>query len=146
MTRKGLCRVISLITTTCFLGTQSALGSPKSPASAPDSEPIPIGAISDAANSSASDLHSLIRWHVPEVLGTVQQRWQGSSDKVIFHIQDTHANYDSQMHAAQILEMLLQSPFKDKIRLLAVEGAAGRIDLSSFKVYPDKEILKGIAH
>ncbi len=140
-------RSISLSTALCFVWTQTVLAIPQSSSVMPDKTPAQQQAASPDASSamSASDLDALLLINIPDAFGTVQERSQGNSGKIILHIQDTHANYESQMNTANILDLLLKDRFKEKIRLVGVEGAAGRIDVAPLKAYPDKQILKKIS-
>ena len=43
---------------------------------------------------------------VPENLGKIQQRFQGNKERIVIHIQDSHANYEAQKNYAGILQKL----------------------------------------
>ncbi|MFC2149282.1 hypothetical protein ACFLQ8_01115 [Candidatus Auribacterota bacterium] len=78
------------------------------------------------------DLKKIIDIDVPANFGAVTERFEGPSDKVIIHIQDIHCNFEAQKNLATILKGLKASEFKNDLKLIAVEGATGNIDLSPF--------------
>jgi len=61
---------------------------------------------------------------------------------VIIHIQETHANYDTQQHLVAILEYLIQ---RYGVRLILVEGGDGDVSLSYFRDYGSLEQRKRAA-
>lgn len=89
---------------------------------------------------------------IPENIGKIKEVWEGDLEKnerVIFHIQDSHANYEAQMNIAKILEHLLHN--KDKSAspiLICLEGAEGKVDVSKISKLPDtyNDVKKNITN
>ncbi|HLD49802.1 MAG TPA: hypothetical protein VJC08_01240, partial [bacterium] len=75
---------------------------------------------------------------LPSELGTIEERFQGKQDRVVLLIQDAHSAGEAQKSMRQILEFYE----KQGVRLIAVEGAAGKMDTELFRAYPDREKLK----
>ena len=79
---------------------------------------------------------SVYKINVPEKNGKVQQRYRGKSNKTIIHVQDAHSSFEAQQNIAQLIESLVT---QENISTVAVEGAAGEVNLSAFKSFPIKE-------
>ena len=75
-------------------------------------------------------------------LGTVKFVHKGTSDKVVFHIQDAHCNYAAQNKIYDIINVLNQ---EYQVKELNLEGGYGDYDLSVFTEMPDKAIRKKVA-
>ncbi|MFN0116758.1 MAG: hypothetical protein ACKVQC_00505 [Elusimicrobiota bacterium] len=62
--------------------------------------------------------------------------------KILIHIQDVHMNKEAQVNIAQGIQELIN---KGQVDLIALEGAFNNIDLSAFRSFPDKEIVRNVA-
>lgn len=65
-----------------------------------------------------------------------------SGAPVIIHIQEAHANFDTQKHLVAILEHLIQ---RYGVRLILVEGGTGDVSLRYFRDYGSPERRKQVA-
>lgn len=78
---------------------------------------------------------------IPQDLGNITQTFQGSSDKLVIHIQDLHTHYEAQDKEAKIIEYLMD---KYGVNLVCVEGAEGDFEenLKFFRSYPEDDHLR----
>jgi hypothetical protein len=61
---------------------------------------------------------------------------------VVIHIQDVHMNEEAQWNIREAIRSLIQC---DQVKLVALEGAAGDIDVSPFTSYPHRDVIKQTA-
>ena len=106
-----------------------------SPLSAQSPKGVPR--VSDS-HSLASRPKALAALGLPSELGTIEERFEGKQDRVVLLIQDAHSAAEAQRSMRQILEYYE----KQGVRLIAVEGAAGKLDVELFRAFPDREKLK----
>ena len=79
---------------------------------------------------------------IPKELGTVKERYRGSTDKVVIQIQDAHTSYQAQANIARIIESLVS---EDTIDTVAVEGAEGELLTNDFRTFPESTIRWNVA-
>ncbi|PIQ86362.1 MAG: hypothetical protein COV74_05040 [Candidatus Omnitrophica bacterium CG11_big_fil_rev_8_21_14_0_20_45_26] len=79
---------------------------------------------------------------IPEKMGTVKSRFQGKKDELVIHIQDAHVNYDAQMNIARIIETVAKA---QKVDLINVEGASGKLNHEVLAAYPDQAVRKAVS-
>jgi hypothetical protein len=82
--------------------------------------------------SPSLDAEKIKDLFIPESFGSIVKKWEPEpieNNKSVILIQDAHCNYEAQHNIAKILETLVRDY---KIDLVAIEGAAGDIDLSRF--------------
>ena len=101
-----------------------------------------IGAIS-TQTSLPLNVINISNIHIPEQYGRIENtkyenRAPGISPKqpLIVLIKDAHCNYEAQQNIAKIIESLINNYNVD---LVAIEGAAGTLDLSKFGNFPDNK-------
>ncbi len=70
---------------------------------------------------------------LPEAIGRVQDRYQGSSGQTIICIEDLHCHYEVQKNIASILTRLLKS---QDIGIIGLEGGSGTVDLGPLRTFP----------
>lgn len=83
--------------------------------------------------------HGVYKVRVPEELGQVKERYQGSSDKVVVHIQDAHTSFEAQKNLQKIIQYLVTG---EDVSAVAVEGAEGDANLNALRripALPEKE-------
>ncbi len=86
---------------------------------------------------------SMIESCVPEKNGSIQMVHRNpASDKWVIHIQDAHCNAEAQNNIADILEKLQR---KSCLDVVLMEGAAGAVDTSPLKSYPDTKSRDEVA-
>ncbi|MDD5084744.1 MAG: hypothetical protein PHE61_01730, partial [Candidatus Omnitrophica bacterium] len=93
----------------------------------------PAFGLSDASESLSA------KGVLPAEIGSVLEQHKGANGKIIFHIQDAHANYEAQKHIAGIIQYINKTYATD---LIALEGTAGEINpyfLSTFPVQSARE-------
>jgi hypothetical protein len=93
---------------------------------------------SSAVSTMPADLHTV---NVPTNLGTIQEIYRGSTDKLVVLIQDAHAVPDAQRNIQKLIGFFEQ---KYRIPLVALEGAASSLEPLIFKTFPDKELLRKV--
>ena len=78
---------------------------------------------------------------VPPELAFIQDQYQGDSGRFVVLIQDAHA-----IPAAQESIQKLIGHFQTTygVNLVALEGAAARLDAQIFRSFPEEELLKGV--
>jgi hypothetical protein len=79
---------------------------------------------------------------IPTKFGKVKERYRGTNNKVIVHIQDAHTSYEAQENIANIIQQLVK---EDVVDVVAVEGAEGKVDLAPFRVFPVDDIRWQVA-
>lgn len=77
---------------------------------------------------------------IPEGFGKVVETYQGTSSRVIVHLQDLHCNYECQMNIVRILRHLMKT---SGLRLVNCEGAAGALDPALF-TFKDKKMQRKV--
>jgi DNA-directed RNA polymerase subunit F len=99
----------------------------------------------DAAAAPLQGTYSVLSadsFSLPEELGTVKYRCQGSGEKVLVHIQDAHCNFGAQKKISSIIGFLNK---EYGIRNINLEGGAGEYDISFFSDIPDVSIRRKVA-
>ncbi|OVE76843.1 hypothetical protein BVX98_04515, partial [bacterium F11] len=76
---------------------------------------------------------------LPSQYGNIRKVKEGTSDTLILHIQDIHQNKEAQENISNLLQSLIN---QEKVDLVALEGAFGRIDLKIFRDFPDQRAVK----
>lgn len=79
---------------------------------------------------------------VPDSLGSVIARHQGSSGNLVVHIQDAHCDASTQTNIAELLKYLRREYGINSVNL---EGGEGDYDLSMFSEIGDKEARRQVA-
>ncbi len=92
-----------------------------------------------------ADLNAILKVPLSSQIGTVRESFQGGPDKLIIHIQDSHANYEVQSNYIKILTELRKFAGANTINFVAVEGAAGTVDTARLRTFPDKDVRDAIA-
>ncbi len=79
---------------------------------------------------------------IPSVLGRVTELRRGETDKLIIHLQDSHADSTAQFNITDIIKDFVT---KYDIRLVCLEGASSQIDTSFYDDFPDQPKKNKIA-
>lgn len=80
--------------------------------------------------------------HVSPQIAVPRENRSGSDQKLIVHVQDAHASLSAQKNISNLLDSLVQ---QYNIRLIAVEGSSGAIDLSLLANFPDAGARRRLA-
>ncbi|GEM_PF-3538919 len=97
---------------------------------------LPISVFSIQQNFSQDHLI-----YLPPSLGLIEEIHRGKRKEFVFLIQDAHSNYSAQKNIAATIEFLSK---KQKIDLVAVEGAHGEIDTDIFRAFPSRVVTKNV--
>lgn len=138
---KGPLKVISIITLWSFLLSCTAgnILIEKSWAVTPSEGLTSVGLSADGpAFPGTIDVNGFT---LPACLGTIRDRHDSGSGKVIVHIQDAHCNYAAQKQIKKIIEFIDNKYGVDVINL---EGGAGEYDLSLFTDIASPEIRQKV--
>lgn len=128
-------RFVSLLVAVMFLSEM-----PAPFAAAETGNPVPPAHVAASQKPvSADDIF------VPENYGFVKARFKGTSGKMLLYIEDIHANREVQENIANIIRHVRNTTAREGLRLIAVEGAQGRIDPSLLKSCPDRAAKEKIA-
>lgn len=80
---------------------------------------------------------------IPEDMGTVEDRWEGSSDKLFVLVQDAHVSLEVQLHIAHIVEYLLKTY---NIDLVNIEGAdEGKINFQELRELEPRDVVEKVS-
>ena len=96
--------------------------------------PVDIGAV------TTQDVFNYVQGNISESFATIKSKFYGKENKAIIHIQDSHANYEAQVNLIKILKNLKRSKIGPSMKLVAVEGAEGPLNVAQYVAYPDNKI------
>jgi len=91
---------------------------------------------------SASASPSIQSLKLPARLGQIKSKYYGSSDEVLIHIQDAHANEEAQLRIAEILQTLNEQL---GLQTVALEGGEGELNSELFSFIPDSEARRQVS-
>ena len=99
--------------------------------------PAPAGpSVMEVSASSLSEIY------VPKKMGAMRDKFEGTSERVVIHIQDAHCNYEAQKNIAGMIQHLMDNY---GVNFVAVEGADKHVDTSWFRSFPEAEIRREVA-
>ncbi len=79
----------------------------------------------------------------PEEIGTVEQRWEGSSSKTLLLIQDSHISLEVQLNIAKIIQTLVN---EYDIKLVNIEGADHeKIDFHELRELEPRDVVERVS-
>ena len=78
---------------------------------------------------------------VPEELGQVKERYQGTSDEVVVHMQDAHTSFQAQKNLCNLIEYFVN---KKGVNVVAVEGAEGNAGLNMLRRMPELDVKRPV--
>ncbi|MDP8219190.1 MAG: hypothetical protein P9M03_10760, partial [Candidatus Theseobacter exili] len=81
---------------------------------------------------------------IPHGFGSVRERFAGSEDRLVIHIQDAHCNFEAQSNSARIMKNLLTRYRDHDLKLVEVEGASGRVNTAALTSFPDTKIKQDV--
>ncbi|MSR77958.1 MAG: hypothetical protein EXS63_07025, partial [Candidatus Omnitrophica bacterium] len=127
-------RTIALLT--CLIFTSQSFGW----SDVAHSRPLSVSS-ETSAPQNASPLKNILESGLPSAIGQIKHSYQGTSAKVILHIQDAHINEEAQRNIAEILKH-----FGDRYGLKTVylEGASEPLVPEIFSFFPDKKALRKV--
>ncbi len=79
----------------------------------------------------------IFKLSIPSSWGRIKEVYKGSSEAVIIHIQDAHANYEAQKNIANIIDLLVS---EYGINLAGVEGSVGRLPTELYSTFPEDTV------
>jgi hypothetical protein len=77
--------------------------------------------------------HKVYKIRVPEEIGQVKERYEGTSDEVVIHIQDAHTSFEVQENVAKLIEHLVVA---ENLSTVTTESAEGYLDYSFIRDLP----------
>ncbi|MBI1883410.1 MAG: hypothetical protein HYS08_04295 [Chlamydiae bacterium] len=96
-------------------------------------------------SNSLSSSNAIKAINVSSKLGDMLERHEGSSDKLIIHIQDVHCHFEAQSNSAKIMNELMKEHGEHGLKMIGLEAAGGVVDTSQFTAFPDPAIRKMLA-
>ncbi|MDP3980789.1 MAG: fructose-bisphosphatase class II, partial [Chlamydiota bacterium] len=90
-------------------------------------------------------VRSLLGIDIPPVIGALSDKYSAPSEKLVIHIQDSHAHFQAQQNITELISYFFNR-FPDAVpKLILLEGAYGLVDPSVLAFLPDQDIRKRIA-
>lgn len=99
----------------------------------------PLGA--NTAEVKLEQALDVLNIKIDSRMARVQDAFKGSNNQTIILVQDAHAIPDAQKAIQKIIDYFQK---QYGLKLVATEGAAGKIDGQIFKSFPDKTILERV--
>ncbi len=91
-------------------------------------------------NSTSTDLSEI---YFPSKIGVVTDSYQSTKNQTtIFYIKDIHCNLEGQLNISKMIEELSK---KQRIQLVLVEGAQGKVQTDLLGCFPDSKIRKKVS-
>jgi hypothetical protein len=79
----------------------------------------------------------------PDDVGTVEQRWEGNSEKTLILIQDSHISLEVQLNIAKIIQSLVND---HDIKLVNIEGADHeKIDFQELRELEPRDVVERVS-
>ena len=127
-------KAITLLTLIAFIGTTvlSDLALARSDQ---------LGMVENSSKMTRSGLN-IDRLFVPKGLGSIKERHDAGSKRVVIHIQDAHCNYNAQRSIIGLIDYFNE---KYGIENIGLEGGIGEYDLSTFTCVEDKDTRERVA-
>jgi fructose-1,6-bisphosphatase/sedoheptulose 1,7-bisphosphatase-like protein len=88
---------------------------------------------------------SLIGVEIPPLLGTLTDHYAGSGERLVIHLQDSHAHFEAQRNIAKLIDFFLKALPEGTPRLVMLEGAEGLVDTSPLASIQNTQIKESIA-
>ncbi|MFH1063059.1 MAG: hypothetical protein V1747_09290 [Candidatus Omnitrophota bacterium] len=108
-----------------------------SQAGAVNSEP---GKISGSVQSP--NIEQLLKFEIPSSWGIIKDSYNSGNDKLVVNIQDAHCDFEAQKNISNILNRLATN---FKLKVIALEGAAGKVENPLLANFPEKKIRENVS-
>ncbi|MBN1492932.1 MAG: hypothetical protein JW938_02155 [Candidatus Omnitrophica bacterium] len=96
-----------------------------------------------AQEPALADAPFLYRVEFPEEIGSVEQRWEGTSPKTIILIQDSHISLEVQLNISKIIETLVK---EYNVGLVNIEGADHeKIDFEELRQLEPRDVVERVS-
>ncbi|MCM8813545.1 MAG: hypothetical protein NC924_06390, partial [Candidatus Omnitrophica bacterium] len=102
----------------------------------------PLVASAPAMAPGKIAVQDVLKLKIPGSWGLIREVHNAAANKVIINIQDAHCDFDAQQNIAKIIDRLVSVYH---VKLVAVEGAAGRVSNPVLEAFPDKKIVRNVA-
>lgn len=126
-TGKLLPKLLTLLLAYAFLSSGIAFAAPQ--------QDMTIAAVKEAVTNPDNIV-------IPREYGLVKSKFNANSGRLVINVLDVHCNYEAQSNIAKILEGLVKNY---GLSFAAVEGAAGTVDMSWFRLFKDDAVRKEVA-
>jgi|GEM_PF-2989282 len=117
---------ISLLNLICFVSVSLAGANP------------PLPAIDISAKYLEPSLETL---RLPDEFAKIEDKFKGSGKDMVILVQDAHCNFDAQINIQKIIGALQETY---GLKLVALEGGAGELDLLPLKAFPDAGVKERV--
>ncbi len=77
----------------------------------------------------------------PEEFGKIEEKFNGTGKDLVILVQDAHCNFDAQTNIRKVIGAL-QNTYG--LKLVALEGGAGELDLLPLKAFPDAAVKEKV--
>jgi hypothetical protein len=94
----------------------------------------PVLRAQEEAEEQPKDIFDLV---IPSSWGRIKEVYKGSSNQVIVHIQDAHANYEAQTNISNIIDLLVE---EYGLTVAGLEGSVGKLQTELFSTFPEDAI------
>lgn len=95
-------------------------------------------------NSSVqpSSIEQLFKLEIPSSWGIVKDSYNSGTNKLVVNIQDAHCDFEAQKNIANILNRLATN---FNLKVIALEGAAGKVENPLLTNFPEKKIRENVS-
>src|SRR3989338_8148601 len=116
---------VSLINLICFITVSVAGANPAAPA----------GVSTQYLNPSLEALQ------FPDDVAKVEERFNGNGNDLVVLVQDAHCNFNAQTNIQKVIGALQETY---GLKLIALEGGAGELDLLPLRMFPDASVKERV--
>ena len=88
------------------------------------------------------DITDILDIKIPSRWGVIRDAYNSGTDKLIINIQDAHCDFHAQQNISNILERLAEDY---RLKVITLEGAAGKVDNPLLSFFPKKKIKKEVS-
>jgi hypothetical protein len=98
-----------------------------------------VNSVPGKTNNSvqAASIEQLLKLKIPSGWGIIKDSYDSGTDKLIVNIQDAHCDFEAQQNIARILNRLA---LNYKLKVVAIEGASGKVENPLLENFPDKKV------
>ena len=116
---------VSLINLICFITVSVAGANPAAPA----------GVSTQYLNPSLEALQ------FPDDVAKVEERFNGNGNDLVVFVKDAHCNFNAQTNIQKVIGALQETY---GLKLIALEGGAGELDLLPLRMFPDASVKERV--
>src|SRR3989338_6593490 len=117
---------VSLINLVCFVTVSVAGANPSAPVSGIPSKHL---------------TPSIEALQFPDEVARVEERFNGNGNDLVVLVQDAHCNFNAQTNIQKVIGALQETY---GLKLIALEGGAGELDLLPLRMFPDASVKERV--